>query len=74
MRMIYLSYQWRVKYRGRFIKTILYCHEKGFSERNSKVAYSLVEMERERLDGYGWYTYEPQKVLNAYPGWKKKWD
>ena len=28
---------------------------------------------RERRDGYAWYTYEPQKVLNHYPAWKKKW-
>lgn len=49
-------------------------HHPVFCNRDSKVVYSLAEVERERRDGYGWYTYEPQKVLNAYPEWKKKWD
>ena len=24
-------------------------------------------------DGYGWYTYSPQQVLDKYPEWQKKW-
>ena len=46
-------------------------HRPLFCNRDSKVVYSLAEVERERRDGYGWYTYEPQKVLNRYPAWKK---
>ena len=44
-----------------------------FSGRNSKPVYSLAEVERERRDGYGWYTYAPDEVLSAYPSWQKKW-
>ena len=43
------------------------------SNRDSRIVYSLAEVTRERRDGYGWYTYDPQQVLNAYPEWKKKW-
>ena len=48
-------------------------HRPLFCNRDSKIVYSLAEVERERRDGYGWYTYEPQKVLDKYPAWKKKW-
>ncbi len=48
-------------------------HRPLFCNRDSKVVYALAEVERERRDGYGWYTYEPQKVLNRYADWKKKW-
>ncbi len=48
-------------------------HRPLFCNRDSKVVYSLAEVQRERRDGYGWYTYEPQKVLDKYPAWKKKW-
>lgn len=48
-------------------------HRPIFCNRDSKVVYSLAEVERERRDGYGWYTYAPQKVLNHYPKWQKKW-
>ena len=44
-----------------------------FCNRDTKIVYSLAEVERERRTGYGWYTYEPQKVLNKYPAWLKKW-
>jgi PelA/Pel-15E family pectate lyase len=47
-------------------------HRPLFCNRDSKVVYSLAEVERERRDGYAWYTYEPQKVLNSYPAWQKK--
>ena len=49
-------------------------HRPLFCNRDSKVVYSLAEVDRERRDGYGWYTYEPQKVLNNYFAWQKKWD
>jgi PelA/Pel-15E family pectate lyase len=48
-------------------------HRPVFCNRDSKVVYSLVEVDRERRDGYGWYTYGPQKVLNKYAEWKNKW-
>ena len=44
-----------------------------FCNRDSKVVYSLAEVDRERRDGYGWYTYAPQKVLDRYEDWAKKW-
>lgn len=44
-----------------------------FCNRDGKVVYSLAEVERERRDGYGWYVYDPQKVLNEYPAWQKKY-
>ncbi|MFZ0455277.1 MAG: pectate lyase [Ignavibacteriaceae bacterium] len=43
-----------------------------FTDRNSLPVYSLSEVGRERRDGYTWYTYEPQKVLDAYPKWIEK--
>ena len=48
-------------------------HRPLFCNRDSKVVYSLAEVQRERRDGYSWYTYEPQKVLNKYPAWQKLW-
>jgi PelA/Pel-15E family pectate lyase len=48
-------------------------HRPLFCNRDSKVVYSFAEVERERRDGYGWYTYAPQKVLDSYPEWQKKW-
>ena len=47
-------------------------HRPIFCNRDSKVVYSLAEVTRERRDGYGWYTYNPQQVLNEYPEWLKK--
>ena len=48
-------------------------HRPVFCNRDSKVVYSLAELERERRDGYGWYTYAPQKALISYPQWQQKW-
>lgn len=48
-------------------------HRPLFCNRDSKVVYSLAEVERERRDGYTWYTYAPQKILNRYPAWQQKW-
>lgn len=44
-----------------------------FCDRNSKFLYKLSDVSRERRSGYGWYTYAPQKVLDQYPAWQKKW-
>jgi PelA/Pel-15E family pectate lyase len=46
-------------------------HKPLFCNRDSKVVYSLAEVDRERRDGYAWYTYAPRQVLNRYPEWKK---
>ena len=48
-------------------------HRPLFCNRDSKLVYSLAKVARERRDGYAWYSYTPQKVLNAYPEWQKKW-
>ena len=48
-------------------------HRPLFCNRDSKVVYTLAEVTRERRDGYGWYTYAPQKVLDKYPQWQKHW-
>ncbi|HEY4065021.1 MAG TPA: pectate lyase [Puia sp.] len=48
-------------------------HRPLFCNRDSKVVYSLAEVLRERRDGYGWYTYDPQEVLDKYPEWQQKW-
>jgi PelA/Pel-15E family pectate lyase len=47
-------------------------HRPLFCNRDSKVVYTLAEVDRERRDGYSWYTYEPQKILDRYPSWQKK--
>jgi PelA/Pel-15E family pectate lyase len=44
-----------------------------FCDRNSKYLYSLAEVSVERRNGYAWYTYAPQSVLNKYAEWQKKW-
>ena len=51
----------------------LVTHRPLFCNRDSKLVYSLAEVLRERRDGYAWYTYSPQLVLDKYPAWKKKW-
>ena len=48
-------------------------HRPLFCNRDSKVVYSLAEVDRERRDGYAWYVYGPQKILNLYPAWQQKW-
>ncbi|MBS1567601.1 MAG: pectate lyase [Bacteroidetes bacterium] len=47
-------------------------HRPLFCNRDSKVVYSLAEVDRERRDGYAWYTYAPQDALSKYPDWQKK--
>jgi len=48
-------------------------HRPLFCNRDSKYVYSLADIARERRDGYGWYTYNPQKVLDKYHAWQQKW-
>jgi PelA/Pel-15E family pectate lyase len=48
-------------------------HRPMFCNRDSKIVYSLAEVARERRDGYGWYTNQPEEVFKAYPEWKAKW-
>ena len=48
-------------------------HRPLFCNRDSKYVYSLAEVLRERRDGYGWYTYAPQNVLDHYHEWQQKW-
>jgi PelA/Pel-15E family pectate lyase len=47
-------------------------HKPMFCDRDSKIVYTLAEISRERRDGYAWYTYAPQQVLDKYPGWQRK--
>jgi len=48
-------------------------HKPLFSDRNSELLYSLAEVSVERRSGYSWYTYEPQKALDKYADWQKKY-
>ncbi len=43
-------------------------HRPLFSNRQSELLYSMAEVDRERRDGYSWYTYNPQEVLKKYSG------
>ncbi|MET0647356.1 MAG: pectate lyase [Pyrinomonadaceae bacterium] len=44
-----------------------------FEGRDGIVRYSVMEIEAERRNGYGWYTEEPRKLLNKdYPAWQKR--
>ena len=44
-----------------------------FEGRDGIVRYSVMEIEAERRNGYGWYTEEPLKLLNKdYPAWQKR--
>ncbi|WP_297088083.1 pectate lyase [uncultured Draconibacterium sp.] len=47
--------------------------EPFFCDRDGIKKKTLAEIGIERRGGYRWYTDSPQKVLNSYPGWKKKW-
>ena len=48
-------------------------HKSLFCNRDKTVVYTLDKVERERRDGYGWYTYEPKEVLEKYKSWQEKW-
>ena len=44
-----------------------------FEGRDGVVRYSVLEIEAERRNGYGWYTEEPLKLINReYPAWQKR--
>ena len=44
-----------------------------FEGRDGVVRYSVLEIEPERRNGYGWYTEEPNRLLNKdYPNWQKR--
>ncbi|HEX8188201.1 MAG TPA: pectate lyase [Pyrinomonadaceae bacterium] len=44
-----------------------------FEGRDGVVRYSVLEIEAERRNGYGWYTEEPNRLLNKdYPAWQKR--
>ena len=45
-----------------------------FCDRDGIKKSSLMDIGRERRNGYRWYSYEPQLVLDQYPKWKSKWD
>jgi len=45
-----------------------------FSDRDGIKKATLAEIGDERRNGYAWYKTFPQKVLDQYPAWKKKWD
>lgn len=45
-----------------------------FCDRDGVKKYSIEELSEERRNGYAWYKNTPQKVLNEYPKWKKKYD
>lgn len=40
-------------------------------DRDGSVHYDVMEISQERRDGYAWFTDKPQKVLDAFPEWKK---
>ena len=44
-----------------------------FEGRDGIVRYSVMEIEAERRNGYGWYTEEPLKLINReYTAWQKR--
>ncbi|MBV8859581.1 MAG: pectate lyase [Acidobacteria bacterium] len=44
-----------------------------FEGRDSVVRYSVMEIEAERRNGYGWYSEEPLKLITKdYPAWQKR--
>ncbi len=43
-----------------------------FCDRNGVAVDSLSEVGRERRDGYTWYNYASQEVLDKYPAWLKR--
>jgi len=43
-----------------------------FCGRDGIKKYNLSEIEHERRNGYGWYTYNPQQMLNKYKEYSQK--
>ncbi len=46
-------------------------HRPLFCNRDGQIVYSMAEVARERREGYAWYHYFPEYVLNAYGQWKE---
>lgn len=44
-----------------------------FCDRDGIKKWQLSDIGYERRNGYGWYTYKPEKILEAYPDWKNDW-
>lgn len=44
-----------------------------FCDRDGIKKYSMAEIGPERRNGYGWYSDNPQKVLDVYVNWQSKW-
>jgi PelA/Pel-15E family pectate lyase len=45
-----------------------------FGDRDEKVYYAMSEISLERREGYAWYGYWPEELLEKdYPAWKEKW-
>jgi PelA/Pel-15E family pectate lyase len=45
-----------------------------FGDRDGKVYYAMSDISIERREGYAWYGYWPQKLLEKdYPTWREKW-
>ena len=46
-----------------------------FGDRDSKLYYAMSDISIERREGYAWYGYWPEELLEKdYPAWKEKWD
>ena len=45
-----------------------------FSDRDGVKRETFAEMGHNRRNGYSWYTYAPQKLLDEYQKWSKKWN
>ncbi len=43
-----------------------------FYTREGNVVHTMTELDRELRVIFAWYIYNPQKVLNEYPAWKKR--
>ncbi len=49
-------------------------HVPLFCRRDGRIVYSMKEVERERREGYAWYHYVPEYVLDEYKNWNKKYN
>ncbi len=45
-----------------------------FCNRDGIKLKTFTELGYDRRNGYGWYTEKPQKILDRYPAWIKKWE
>ena len=43
-----------------------------FANRDGRRVHVLEDVDRERRIGYGWYSYDPQKVLKDYEAWRAR--